>query len=330
MSETRKRGVKVLYLVLALVGILFVVFVIVPLFGRARESARMAQYVPGVGAIDAKSGQPMLAAGGAYGGGRGGMRGGGAAGVVMEAADQSAPPGYGGMGGFQARLATASRTSPMLIRTGSIRLRVEEVKSAFEEAARIVRAANGYIADSQFSSEEGPDYATMTVRLPAEGLDSVIERIARLGIVLHKQLGAEEVTEEYVDLSSRKRNLEREEERLLQLLNRAGKVKELLEVEQTLARVRGEIEVIAGRMRYLENRVALSALTIEFQGPQPQPTAGGPIWTPKDVWNTAVRSLIETGQALATMAIWIGVFSLVWVPLLLVLRWVARRAFPKG
>jgi hypothetical protein len=326
MSEPGKRGVKVLHLVLALVGILFIVLVIVPVFGRARESARMAQYVPGAGVMDAASGKPMMAAGRAYGGGRAGMRGGGG-GAMGQAAMEEAPASA--EFGLEAKLATASRVSPMLIRTGSIRLRAEEVKKAFEEAAGIVRGANGYIADSNFSSEEGPDYATMTVRLPAEGLDSVIERIARLGIVLHKQLGAEEVTEEYVDLSSRKRNLEREEERLLELLKRAGKVKELLEVEQTLARVRGEIEVIAGRMRYLENRVALSTLTIELQGPQPQPTAGGPVWTPKDVWNGAVRSLIETGHALATMAIWIGVFSLVWVPLLLVLIWLARRAFPQ-
>jgi hypothetical protein len=207
---------------------------------------------------------------------------------------------------------------------------VEDVKKAYDEAARIVGAADGYIADSNFSSEQGPTSATMTVRLPAEGLDSVIERIARLGKVLQKQLGAEEVTEEYVDLASRKRNLEREEQRLLDLLNRAGKVKELLEVEQTLARVRGEIEIIAGRMRYLENRVALSTLTIEFQGPQPQPTAGGPVWTAKDVWRGAVRSLLETGRSLATMMIWIAVFLPVWVPLLLILRWLARRASPQA
>ncbi|MCJ7822272.1 MAG: DUF4349 domain-containing protein, partial [Armatimonadetes bacterium] len=133
--------------------------------------------------------------------------------------------------------------------------------------------------------------------------------------------------EEYVDLSSRKRNLDREEQQLLELLKRAGKVPDLLQVEQTLARVRGEIEQIAGRMRYLENRVALSAVTVHLQGPEPKPTAGGPVWAASDVFRQATRSLIRTGRGLATMGIWLGVYALVWLPIVVVLVVVIRRAW---
>ena len=351
MSETGKRGVKVVHVVLAVVGILFILLVIVPIFGRARESAR-TQYVPGMGVIGPE-GKPMLSAGRAYGGAGGGARGGGgmrgAAGEMGEVAFSAAPgtPGaesasdeYASAAqeapaqrapGFDAVARSAAAKNLMVIYTGSMRLRVESVKQSHDAVARIAREAGGYVAESSFSSEQGPAYATITIRVPSLGLGKVVDRIAALATkLLDQQLGSEEVTQEYVDLTSRKRNLEREEERLLDLLKRAGKIRDLLEVEQTVARVRGEIETISGRMRYLEDRVAYSTLTVTLEGPQPALTTGGPAWTPKDVWLQALRSLRETGHALATMGIWIGVFIPVWVPLLLVLRWLARRAFPQA
>jgi hypothetical protein len=166
----------------------------------------------------------------------------------------------------------------MLIRTASLQVRVEDVAKAHAEVVRIAREAHGYVADTTLSAESGPAYATITIRVPSEGLESVMDRIAALGKLLQKQISAQEVTEEYVDLTSRRRNLEREEQRLLDLLQRAGKIRELLDVESTLARVRGEIEHIAGRMRYLENRVNLSTIRVQLEGPQPKVTAGGPVW----------------------------------------------------
>ncbi|MBN1458747.1 MAG: DUF4349 domain-containing protein, partial [Armatimonadetes bacterium] len=192
----------------------------------------------------------------------------------------------------------------------------------------IARAAGGYVASTRLSSEHGPTYAEMTLRLPSEGLDSVIDRVSELGRLLSKELGTQEVTEEYVDLTSRKRNLEREEERLLELLQRAAKMEDLLKVEQYLGNIRGQIEQIAGRLRYLENRVSLSTLTVRLEGPQPKPDVGGPVWMATDVYRQAARSLKDTGRGLATMGIWTGVYAPVWLPLLLVLVWLGRRAMP--
>ncbi len=327
MGESGKHGIRPGHLLIGTLGVLIIIFFVF-VFARTASNAK-TQIIPGSGIVDA-SGNVMKPAP-LYGKAGGRMRGGGEVDQALPPTETSVPewrPASDISGGFEvAKKAVVSPTNPMLIRTGSMRLRVDDVRKAFDEAVVVIRAANGYLADSNFGSEQGPAYATMTVRLPAEGLDSVIERIAQLGKVLQKQIGAEEVTEEYVDLSSRKRNLVKEEERLLELLKRAGKVSDLLEVEQTVGRVRGEIEQITGRMRYLENRVALSTLTIQFEGPQPQPTAGGPVWTAKDTWRTAVRSLLDTAHTFATMAIWLTVFIPIWLPLLLLLRWLARRGF---
>ncbi len=328
---SRKKWIRLYWLLAAVLGIL-VVAMIFPVFSRSRESARLARgYVPGVAVTDAeRSPQFGLAEedaslkGGGFAAARAGgrMRGGGRA--TGGPADFAGPAGD-----FDISLAFQAPATPMLIRTGSLRMRVEDVPHAHEEVARIAREANGYLASTSLTSEHGPPRAHMTIRVPSANLEDVIREIAALGKVLKREISTQEVTEEYVDLTSRRRNLEREEERLLELLKRAGKISDLLQVEQYLGNVRGQIERIAGRMRYLENRVAFSTLNVNLEGPEPAPSVGGPAWTATDVYRQALRSLRGTGRAFAEIGIWLGVYALVWVPIVVLLVLLVRRALPR-
>lgn len=294
-----------LYLLLGLIAVVVILAAaLIPVFSRDREAAR----------ITAKTASAEASAFERAGRGGGGFAG----------EPQAVPASR--EAALETAAASAWPTKPMLIRTASMRLRVEDVPAAQAKVEGIARGARGYVAASSITTEAGPTHAMITVRVPSEGLDSVIDQITALGKLLSKEIGAQEVTEEYVDLTSRRRNLEREEVRLLELLQRAGKVADLLEVEQTLARVRGEIETISGRMRYLEDRVALSTVQVELEGPQPKPTAGAPAWAPGDVARQAMRSLIATGRGLATMAIWIAFYAPIWLPALLILLWLLRRS----
>jgi hypothetical protein len=316
----------------ALVTILAVLVLVVAysLGKRERESARMGsaprQDAGAASAAEEWAGYAADAAG-IYAGAAmrgGGTAGGRAAGGAVAAGTVATTPAVGA--GFEAGAPARLPSDPMLIRTASLRLRVEDVAKAHEEVGRIAAEADGYVADTTLNAETGPSSATITIRVPSRGLESVMDRVVTLGKLLEKRINTQEVSEEYVDLGSRKRNLEREEQQLLELLKRAGKIPELLQVEQTLARVRGEVERIAGRMRYLENRVALSAVTVRLEGPEPKPTAGGPVWAASDVFRQATRSLIRTGRGLATIGIWLGVYIPVWLPILVVLALVIRRA----
>ena len=310
-----RRSRAWLYVLLILLAGCFVM--VYPLLCRVRESARLGGAgTPGVAMVEEYDAQAKVAAGG-----------GGGSGPRFRLA-ATAPPGSAetAPGGFQAGADFPSPTSPMLIRTGSLRLRVDDVVKAHDEVARIAEEAGGYVATSTVSSETGPTFASITIRVPAKGLDSIVEEIVALGKLLNKEITTQEVTEEYVDLTSRRRNLEREEEQLLALLKRAGKVSDLLQVEQVLGRIRGEIEQISGRMRFLENRVAYSTLSVNLEGPEREPTAGGPAWAASDVGRRAVRSLLETARGLASAAIWLGVYAAIWLPLLLILLWIWRRA----
>jgi hypothetical protein len=308
---------------LALVVLLLCAYVL----GTGAREKMQANIVPGAGVVDAagrvSAGGPMFARGRAGGGGgmaagRGGAGYAATEGPVASGFEEAAR-GNEGQG-------LPWPTGPMLIRTAALRVRVDDVARAHAAVVEIARQAHGYVADTTLSAEAGPSSASITIRVPSEGLESVVDRVAALGKLLQKQISAQEITEEYVDLTSRRRNLEREEQRLLDLLQRAGKVRDLLEVESTLARVRGEIETISGRLRYLENRVSLSTVRVELEGPQPKPTAGGPVWTASDVSRQALRALLADLRGLATMAIWLGIFAPFWVPLALFFTWLYRRS----
>jgi len=326
VQHARRRRLKIF----AVVGGL----VVLALLCAYSIGSRKSLYAPmaGLGAPEALSraqyGSGKGARGGRATGGMARYTGAPAATTAMAEAPAESAAAQSSSGGAAAWAATISSqaVSRMVIYTGSLEVRVKEVAKAHEEVARIARAANGYVSESSYNAQSGPSSATITIRVPATELDRAVDQISKLGKLLDKRMNAQEVSEEYVDLTSRRRNLEREEVRLLELMQRAGRISDLLEVEQTLARVRGEIENISGRLRYLENRVAMSTLTVTLHGPEPVPGSGAPAWMASDVSRRAAASLLNTGRGLATMGIWLAWYAVVWVPLSGLALWLIRRA----
>jgi hypothetical protein len=112
--------------------------------------------------------------------------------------------------------------------------------------------------------------ATLELRIPAARWDEALKGLEPLGRVEAVNVAAEDVGEEYTDLTARVANARRLEERLLQLLaTRTGKLEDVLAVERELARVREEVERMEGRMRYLRARAATSTLSVTIHEPFP-------------------------------------------------------------
>jgi hypothetical protein len=110
------------------------------------------------------------------------------------------------------------------------------------------------------------DDHSITVRVPAAEFQKTLSSIIKLGDVLHRNVQARDVTEEYHDLSVRLRNAEVVLARLEQLLERADSVKDALAVEAELARVASEVERLKGRLKLLRELIAFSTITVSFEG----------------------------------------------------------------
>jgi hypothetical protein len=87
--------------------------------------------------------------------------------------------------------------------------------------------------------------------------------------LIFKLCPGEDVTGEYIDLTARLNNSERQEQRLQEILDMANNTKEVLEVEREIWRVRTEIERLTGRIKYLENRVELATISVSLYEPEP-------------------------------------------------------------
>ena len=95
-------------------------------------------------------------------------------------------------------------------------------------------------------------------------------------------ISGQDVTEEYLDLKSRERNLRATEESLLRLYDGAENVEEALSIQRELTGVRGEIELVQGRIKYLDQRSTYSQITLNIQ-PVTSPPPPRPTWEPGDV-----------------------------------------------
>jgi len=147
--------------------------------------------------------------------------------------------------------------APMLVYTARVNMAVYEVKSSLGEVESLARSLGGFLARRNDQS--------ITIRVPATRFDEAIRRIEKLGDMLSRDVQVEDVTEEFHDTEIRLKNARAVRERLEQLLAKATKVEESIQIEKELERVAETIDRLEGRMKFLRDRAAFSTITVTFQ-----------------------------------------------------------------
>lgn len=160
-------------------------------------------------------------------------------------------------------------TERKTIVTTNLRLEVKDVKVAVDRITDVAHKFDGYVSYSSINAENKFKTGSITIRVPKEKHDAAVEEITELGEVKSEGTSGRDVTEEYIDLEARLNNLKKQEERLLVILDKAESVEDLLKVEKELARVRGEIESLTGRKKYLDNRIEFSTISVQLREPEP-------------------------------------------------------------
>lgn len=218
-----------------------------------------------------------------------------------------------------------------VIRTGQVAIDVEKFDDAARRLLAIAEGAGGFIADSSYAEEGGAPRGTFVLRVPAARFGDVARQIEGLGAVRHRQYHGQDVTEEFIDLEARIRNLERQEARLLSFMDRATKIPDLMAIENEVARVRGEIERLTGRHRFLANGVDLA--TIQAEVNQKPKKAPGGFWDfdrmlarIEAAFLNTVRQLLETIEGMVAFAAAILPLGLLGLLGWVVLRRVLHRA----
>lgn len=151
--------------------------------------------------------------------------------------------------------AAEARSKEFLVYTATFTLAVYQVEIGLDKAEEIGRSLGGYLA-SRGDQE-------IVIRVPRERFREALGQIEKLGDVVHRDVRAIDVTDEYVDTESRLKNAKVMRDRLQTLLAKAA-VKEAIEIEKELGRVTEQIEVLEGKMKSLSDRIAFSTITVRY------------------------------------------------------------------
>lgn len=221
--------------------------------------------------------------------------------------------------------------SPMIARTASLSLVVKDFASVEAAVKAVVSRHSGYIGELNTSTP--PDAAktfSATLRVPSAQLEPALAELKQLGRADQASQGGEEVTKQYVDLAARLKNSRATEERLLGVLrNNTGKVKDVLEVENEISRVRGEIEGMEADQRALQSRIDFATITLSVTEEYKASLNAAPSSTGTRLHNafvTGYHSVVENVIGLVAWLLESGPTLLLWAALLFFpIRWAWRR-----
>jgi hypothetical protein len=212
-----------------------------------------------------------------------------------------------------------------IVKTGYMTLEVEDIAETIDEIAEMADELNGYVVSSYKHEYERGVSGRIIIRVPSEKFEEAFERLRQLAVAVpYETTTAKDVTEEYVDLEAQLGNLLATEAQYLALLDKAENVEEMLKVQKELSNVRGQIEQIEGRMKYLEQTSETSLIEVDLE----ETTGLAEPWSASAALKAAVRGLTTFGRGLATVLIWLGIFCWAWVPPLVI--WLRRRRRAKS
>jgi Domain of unknown function (DUF4349) len=172
--------------------------------------------------------------------------------------------------------ASAQITDRKIIRNAEMTIEISDPNEGLQKIAMIAEKNGGFVVTSesrenQANAQNLPSTTvTVVARVPSAQFDEAVEAIRRIGgRIKVEKLSGVDVTEEYIDLEARIRTKRALEMQFLEIMRQARKISDALEVQSQLADVRTEIESLEGRRRFLENKSALSTISVTLQTPAP-------------------------------------------------------------
>jgi hypothetical protein len=264
--------------------------------------------------------------------------GGGEVGVAGGAAiaTETAGGGQTDRGSAEGDLAVSPSRSlpslgPRIVKTASLTVSVprNRFEETIQDARSLAEGLGGFVVSS--SAAQGAERrlvsGTLVLRIPERSYGQAMKALAGLGRVEHSEEAGQDVSQEFVDLEARSRHLEAVERQLLQLLNQADTVTAALAVQSRLDDVQLELEQARGRLRYLDDQVSYSTISLQVHERQVAVKPGDDNRGIVDAWRSAAHGFV-------TVVGWIFVAAATAAPIVLllllafVLGRLARRTIP--
>jgi hypothetical protein len=201
----------------------------------------------------------------------------------------------------------------VVIYNGQLSLEANDIQGTLQKIRALAEGYGGYVASSSRSTYGVQARADIAIRVPKDKFQAAIQQIETYGKVLDEGTTSEDITQQYIDLKARLNNMQRQEERLREILDMAKTVDEILRVESELERVRGEIDSLQGQINYLEGNVEMSLISVMLTEPAPPFTPPGMDWS--ETLEIAITGLLTVVRGMIILVVSLVPVLVVGVPI---------------
>lgn len=227
--------------------------------------------------------------------------------------------------------------SRKLIKTVELEMETKEFERMMSELETQIQDLGGYIENletyngSSYSSYRSSRWANLTIRIPKEALNSFLQNMSEIGNVVRRSDNVEDVTLSYVDMESRRDTLKAEQARLLELLERADTVEDMIALEERLSNVRYCLESMESRLRTIDNQVDYSTVYLNLS----EVKELTPVEEKTDLQRITegfAGSLKDIGNGIKESAIWFVIhipYLVIWAAVIAVLALILKKYWKK-
>lgn len=211
----------------------------------------------------------------------------------------------------------------------SLSMVVKDVVNTIRDIKEKTKVLDGYMVNSWVRSPEEGGTGYISIRVPSDKLDLAMETFRGLAVkIVDESVDGTDITDQYINYEEQLRILQRTKLTFEGILIRAEEIDDILNVQQKILNIQSQIDAIEGKLRYMEATSSSSVIAINLSTDELSLPYAPSTWRPNVVYKYAVRALVQDLRKIANTSIWIGVYSVIWLPLLVVVL-VARKIILK-
>lgn len=226
---------------------------------------------------------------------------------------------------------TPNITSRMVVQNSYLSLLVQDVVSTRKQITEYATSLGGYMVSAETTNPTDAPSATVTVRVPSSSLEQTLDKFRGLGVkVVSENLVGTDVTDQYVDIDARIETLTKTKAAMESILDRANLISDLSSITQQIIGIQSQIDSLRGQQNSLAENAKFAKVTLYMSTDEiALPYAPNDAFRPAVIFKLAVRALVTTLRSVATAGIWIAVYSVIWIPVVIILylanRYITRK-----
>lgn len=217
---------------------------------------------------------------------------------------------------FYREAAPTETAQRMVVQDTNMSMLVKDVQEVLREIENVASQTGGYMVNRSLSKPEGAASGNITLRVPTEKREVVLNDIRALGVkVVSENVYGNDVTDQYVDIETRLANLQKVKAKMENIQDQAQQVQDLMQTQAQINNIQQQIDNLKGQQNYLSQTAKLSRITVNLSTDElALPYAPDDAWRPAVVFKTAVRAMIGSLRGVANAIIW----AVVYLPVVLI------------